>query len=131
METENTPTQTAEELTREVASLKADNDWLTQRLNNARNTIERVENYIKRAIVDGEIDAEETLVTDLCDILDLELTQQIEVTVTATWSGTLTIPIGKRVSDYEDYFECSVETTDAEMEFDGGYQPDSVEVEEA
>jgi hypothetical protein len=134
METENnseTQSPTVEELTKEITSLKADNEWLSQRLSVARQTIGKVENYIKQVVGDGEVDGEDSLITDLCDILDLELTQEVEITLTATLTTTVTIPVGKTVSDYEG--EVTAEFTSNDSNFDLGYstEADEVEIQEA
>lgn len=134
METEDnseTKTPETEELERQVASLTADNEWLGKRLAVARDTITKVENYIKQVVGDGEVDAEESLITDLCDILDLELTQEVEITLTATLTTTVTIPVGKTVSDYDG--EVTAEFTSNDSNFDLGYstEADEVEIQEA
>jgi hypothetical protein len=134
METETnseTQTPTIEELTAKVTSMTEDNDWLSKRLAVARDTITKVENYIKQVVSDGEVDAEESLITDLCDILELELTQEVEITLTATLTTTVTIPVGKSVSDYDG--EVTAEFSSNDSNFDLGYstEADEVEVQEA
>ena len=134
METENnseTKMPTVEELTKEIASLRTDNEWLGQRLSVARQTIGKVENYIKRIVADGEVDAEESLITDLCDILDLELTQEVEVTITATLTTTVTIPVGKTVSDYENEVTAEFTSNDSNFDFGNNTEADEVEIQEA
>ena len=95
-----------------------------------RGMVEKASDILKTAITNGEVDGEDEFIVELCEALDVELTQEVEIRVTATWSGTLTIPLGKDASDYEDYFEASIETTDSDMDFAYGYQTDSIEVEE-
>ncbi len=95
-----------------------------------RDKVEKASDILKTAITNGEVDGEDDFIVELCEALDVELTQEVEIRVTAVWLGTLTIPLGKDASDYEEYFEASIETTDADMDFAYGYQTDSIEVEE-
>lgn len=134
METENNSevqTPTVEELTAKVASLTEDLDWLSKRLDTARETLGRVEKYIIRVVADGEVDGEDSLITDLCDILDLELTQEVEVTLTATLTTTVTIPVGKSVSDYDGEVSADFSTNDRNFDIGFNTEADEVEIQEA
>ena len=104
--------------------------FAVSRLEMYREKVEKASDILKTAISNGEVDGEDEFIVELCDALGVELTQEVEIVVTATWRGTLTIPLGKDASDYEEYFEASIETTDSDMDFAYGYQTDSLEVEE-
>ena len=104
--------------------------FAVSRMEMYREKVEKASDILKTAISNGEVDGEDEFIVELCDALGVELTQEVEIRVTATWSGTLTIPLGKDASDYEEYFEASIETTDGDMDFAYGYQTDSIEVEE-
>jgi len=104
--------------------------FAVSRLEMYREKVEKASDILKTAISNGEVDGEDEFIVELCDALGVELTQEVEIVVTATWRGTLTIPLGKDASDYEEYFEASIETTDSDMDFAYGYQTDSIEVEE-
>ena len=95
-----------------------------------RGMVEKASDILKTAITNGEVDGEDEFIVELCEALDVELTQEVEILVTVTWRGTATIPLGKDISDYEEYFEASIETTDNDLDFAYGYQTDSIEVEE-
>jgi hypothetical protein len=101
------------------------------RMDTYRGMVEKASDILKTAISNGEVDGEDDFIVELCEALDVELTQEVEIVVTATWRGTATIPLGKDISDYEDYFEASIETTDSDIDFAYGYQADEVVVEEA
>jgi hypothetical protein len=104
--------------------------YAVSRMDYYREIVDKASNILKTAIANGEVDGEDDFIVELCDALGVELTQEVEIVVTATWRGTLTIPLGKDASDYEEYFEASIETTDSDMDFAYGYQTDSIEVEE-
>jgi hypothetical protein len=104
--------------------------FAVSRMEMYREKVEKASEILKTAISNGEVDGEDEFIVELCDALGVELTQEVEIVVTATWRGTLTIPLGKDASDYEEYFEASIETTDGDMDFAYGYQTDSIEVEE-
>ena len=104
--------------------------FAVSRMEMYREKVEKASEILKTAISNGEVDGEDEFIVELCDALGVELTQEVEIVVTATWRGTLTIPLGKDASDYEEYFEASIETTDSDMDFAYGYQTDSIEVEE-
>lgn len=104
--------------------------FAVSKMDKYREMVEKASDILKTAITNGEVDGEDDFIVELCEALDVELTQEVEIRVTATWSGTLTIPLGKDASDYEEYFEASIETTDSDMDFAYGYQTDSLEVEE-
>jgi hypothetical protein len=104
--------------------------FAVSRMDTYREMVEKASDILKTAISNGEVDGEDDFIVELCEALDVELTQEVEIVVTATWRGTLTIPLGKDASDYEEYFEASIETTDSDMDFAYGYQTDSLEVEE-
>lgn len=130
MEMENNTTATVEELTAKIDRLNSDNDWLNKRLDNARETLGRVELYIKRVVADGEVDGEDSLITDLCDILGIELTQEVEITLTATLTTTVTIPVGKTIEDFRGDVYATFESHDSDFELNDN-EADEVEVQEA
>jgi DNA modification methylase len=50
---------------------------------------------------DEDIEADHTLVETLADIFGWSLTTEVEVTITATFMGTLTMPLGKTLEDID------------------------------
>lgn len=133
-ELSNTLTEATDVLKEVKARLIATEEarkFAVSKLDFYREMVDKASDILKTAIANGEVDGEDDFIVELCDALGVELTQEVEIVVTATWRGTLTIPLGKDVSDYEDYFEASIETTDSDMDFAYGYQTDSLEVEEA
>jgi hypothetical protein len=126
----DTVSDTLKELKSTLTATEGARQYAVGKMDKYRGMVEKASDILKTAITNGEVDGEDEFIVELCDALGVELTQEVEIRVTATWAGTLTIPLGKDASDYEDYFEASIETTDSDMDFAYGYQTDSIEVEE-
>lgn len=77
----------------------------------------------------GSMDKDQTIeeMNDLMDILDVERYKEVQVTITATWSGYVEVPLG------EEFDESKVQLASSRIETDYDdfhfYEPD-VEVEE-
>lgn len=86
--------------------------------------IRKAETYMIDAVDTG--DAEEEILIGLASIFDWDVTKEIEVTVTAIWKGTLTVPRSFE-TDYLDEqmnVECNLGS-----EIDGSLDCDEVSVE--
>ena len=53
------------------------------------------------AISDSELEADDTFVTEIAELFDWTLTRDVDVSVSVTIKGTLTIPLGKDLSDFD------------------------------
>jgi len=66
----------------------------------------KVQTYIQSSIDNGDWTDEELseiFWEELTDMLDLEISQTVEVTVTAYWRATLSLPRGKSINDVADH----------------------------
>jgi phosphoglucomutase len=52
------------------------------------------------AVTDSEIDADATFVEEIAELFDWTLTRSVDVSIEVTIKGTLTIPLGKDISDF-------------------------------
>ena len=97
---------------------------LNNRIASLENSIARAEKYLSSAFGDDDLD--ERIFTDVADIFGWKTTKEINVTVTAVWSGTITVPIGTDTDYLDENFdvECNLH-----REFDGYLDINSVEVE--
>lgn len=87
-----------------------------QRLAMAQGSINFAEEYIKENYEDiGEEHAEK-----LAEILGFDLSNTVEVEFNVTITATLTIPIGKDVSDLSEY-DFDIELTSNESEYEVDY----------
>ena len=87
------------ELQQQLDGVRAQRDSYIKLYNEARE-------YIQTSIdsddwSDSELD--EPFWEKLADLLDLTIKQQVEVTITTYWRGTVTMPKGMSVSDLADY----------------------------
>jgi len=93
--------------------------------------IESAESIVKEAMENENIDSD--LATELAETFGWELTKEVDVVITASIRATLTLPIGKSVSDVESGLSVDVSldwTTENE-----GYEisvdyTDAIEIEE-
>lgn len=53
------------------------------------------------AISDSELNADDTFVTEIAELFDWTLTRDVDVSVSVTIKGTLTIPLGKDLTDFD------------------------------
>lgn len=107
--------------------LKQSNVTLVHRneiIDNIRQMTEKAETYCIQSVDNG--DMEEDVFTGLASIFEWEVTKEIDVTVTAVFKGTITVPRGFE-TDYLDEqinVECNLGT-----EIDGYLDCDEISVE--
>jgi hypothetical protein len=75
--------------------------------------VSEFEDRLKDAVENGEIDGD--LAKEFADIFDLELSKTYNITITASWSGTVKVPFGEDVDD----FSFSVEYPTPDYSCDG------------
>lgn len=134
------PEATIEKLTTELAEtkseverLRSNRDFYSKRAENFSRSIDRAKEYIFEQVKNGDLDAEDEVVTSLAEIFDWELTTEVEATVTATFRVTLTVPMGKSADDLDgeltadltldwqrnrEGFDLSIDDTEVELEVD-------------
>jgi hypothetical protein len=74
---------------------------------------------LMEALDNSEIDSD--LAKEFADIFDLEMTKEYSVTITASWSGTVTVPFGEDIDDFEvniEYPELSYSCSDWSLDVD-------------
>lgn len=107
-EHESTPEVTIESLASELESVKADLDrtksnrnYYSEKYQALDLAVDKAKDYIFEQIKNGDLDAEDEVVTSLAEIFDWELETKVEATVTATFRVTLTVPIGRSADDLD------------------------------
>jgi hypothetical protein len=97
-----------ESLTKQLAEANAsieriekNRDYYHSKYTAYENSINRAKDALFEAVKDGDIEADDTLVETLADIFGWSLTTEVEVTLTATFTGTLTMPLGKTLDDID------------------------------
>jgi hypothetical protein len=84
-----------------------------------------------KEILDGDMDSEQTIkdFDEVIKALDWKLTKDVQVTVTATWSGTISMPYGTDLADISIRFQ-DPEIDEPNMDMDLGWGPDDYTIEE-
>ena len=79
------------------------------------NKVESLETFIK----DNHSFMDEDHVTAICEIFDIMLSQDYDVTVTVTFSGTVTVPLGYDMDNLENDLRAELSSTyDNDVEAD-------------
>ena len=84
-----------------VERIEKNRDYYHSKYTAYENSINRAKDALFEAVKDGDIEADDTLVETLADIFGWSLTTEVEVTLTATFTGTLTMPLGKTLDDID------------------------------
>ena len=71
------------------------------------NKVERLETFIK----DNYSYMDEDHVSEICEIFDIMLSQDYDVTVTVTFSGTVTVPLGYDMDNLENDLRAELSST--------------------
>ena len=106
-EGENTPEYEAvTELRAKIEEQISKIDDLNRIIENQRGQIQRAANEesefadrLKDAVENDEIDSD--LAKEFADIFGIEMTKEYSITITATWSGTVTVPFGDSIDDLD------------------------------
>ena len=114
-----------------IKDLKGQVEFQRTKRNQLISNISDAEELVKDAMENENIDSD--LATGLAEAFGWELTKEVDVVITASIRATLTLPIGKSVSDVESGLSVDVSldwTTENE-----GYEisvdyTDSIEIEE-
>jgi hypothetical protein len=95
------------------------------------NEVSEFEDRLKEAVENDEIDGD--LAKEFADIFGLELSKEYNITITASWSGTLKVPFGQSVDDFSfsveyptpdyscDEFELEVDEDETDFEVSESY----------
>jgi hypothetical protein len=84
-----------------VERIEKNRDYYHQKYTTLEGFINRGKEALIEAVKDGDIEADHTLVETLADIFGWSLTTEVEVVLTATFRGTLTMPLGKTLDDID------------------------------
>jgi hypothetical protein len=105
--------QTNEELVIALATLRGELVVKEQQLASMRNSRDnyqamytKVNTFIQNSIDNGDWtdeELEEIFWEELSELLDLSIKQEVEVTITAYWRATLTLPRGKSINEVADH----------------------------
>lgn len=119
-----------EALTASVTRIEKNRDYYHEQKNSYEIAISRAKDALFEAIKEHEIGIDSDLVETIADIFGWSLTQEVTITLTATFEGTLTIPLGNTIDDIDG----SDFTADISLDWDRDRQDwefdlDSTEIE--
>ncbi len=123
---------TMEELERNIAQLKNDLEIAESRRStyasmytNLQEKVDELEGYIKENFAYIDEDVSQRLV----EIFGLEITQEYDVQVTVTFTGTVKAPLNFDMDTLEDILEPSLSVSYYENDVDAEFSEDRVEVD--
>jgi hypothetical protein len=121
---------TLEEQAKQIIELTKDKDYWHQKHLALSVKVDTALEAFKE-ILDGDMDSEQTIkdFDEVIKALDWKLTKDVQVTVTATWSGTISMPYGTDLADISIRFQ-DPEIDEPNMDMDLGWGPDDYTVEE-
>jgi hypothetical protein len=94
-----------DQLNNALASMTSDRDYWQARAHDRQMMIDNLEEYVKDQFdyIDEEISQ------SLVDIFGLSISKDYDVTVTVTFSGTVSVPLNYDMDDLEDSLNASLE----------------------
>lgn len=132
-----------EELEASITHLSAQVNTASQRIEQLESRVTLVQGYAdtaqevinkaKRLIEESLSEAEEPMALyaefkEAFEVLDVQVTEEVEVTITATWTVTVTKPMGYELS--EDDFTAELDTANGDLEVDRIWRTPDITVEE-
>lgn len=113
----------AEELTSETARLQRFNDALSQSNRAMTKTLEDAKMHLEVYLDDNDIEIEEgTDFEALCNLLEVERTQTIDIKVTVSWSVSAIIPRNYDPQQWVDEQTWEAELSEDHAELDGVFE---------
>ena len=93
-------------LQKSLAQKTQDWEFVRQELTTVRNQVAELENFLK----DNYTDMDESHVEQIASIFGIQLEREYFVTITATFSGTVTAPIDYDMDDLENDLQATIDT---------------------
>lgn len=94
------------DLQKRLEEKNADWGYIRQELTTVRNQVAELENFLK----DNYTDMDESHVEQIASIFGIQLEREYFVTITATFSGTVTAPIDYDMDDLENDLQATIDT---------------------
>ena len=113
-------------LEREVERLGNVNESLGSDIRRKAGMISEFEDRLKEVVEEQGIDND--LAKEFADIFEFSFTKTYNITITATWSGTVEVPFGADVDDLSVQVDYPTTNYDSD-EFDLNVDEDGVEIE--
>jgi outer membrane murein-binding lipoprotein Lpp len=112
-------------LTSEIEALQSDRDYWRGQTNNRQAQIDGLESYLKENF--DYID--ENVTQELVDIFGLSISKDYDVTVTVTFSGTVSVPLNYDMDNLENDLSASLESHYYSADVDADFSEDRMEID--
>jgi outer membrane murein-binding lipoprotein Lpp len=114
-----------DQLNNALASMTADRDFWQARAHDRQMMIDNLEEYVKEQYdyIDEEISQ------SLVDIFGLSITKDYDVTVTVTFSGTVTVPLNYDMDNLENDLNASLESHYYSADVEADFSEDRMEID--
>ena len=112
-------------LNSEVEALQSDRDYWRGQTNNRQAQIDGLESYLKENF--DYID--ENVTQELVDIFGLSISKDYDVTVTVTFSGTVSVPLNYDMDNLENDLSASLESHYYSADVDADFSEDRMEID--
>jgi hypothetical protein len=114
-----------DQLNNALASMTADRDFWQARAHDRQTMIDNLEEYVKEQYdyIDEEISQ------SLVDIFGLNITKDYDVTVTVTFSGTVSVPLNYDMDGLENDLSASLESHYYSADIEADFSEDRMEID--
>jgi hypothetical protein len=114
-----------DQLNNALASMTADRDFWQSRAHERQMMIDNLEQYVKEQYdyIDEEISQ------SLVDIFGLDITKDYDVTVTVTFSGTVSVPLNYDMDSLENDLSASLESHYYSANVEADFSEDRMEID--
>jgi outer membrane murein-binding lipoprotein Lpp len=113
------------DLESKVADLEHDRDYWRSQSNNRQAQIDALEMYVKENFDYIDEDVSQNLV----EIFSLEITKDYDVTVTVTFSGTVSVPLNYDMDNLENDLSASLESHYYSADIEADFSEDRMEID--
>jgi outer membrane murein-binding lipoprotein Lpp len=114
-----------DQLNNALASMTADRDFWQARAHDRQMMIDNLESYVKEQYdyIDEEISQ------SLVDIFGLSISKDYDVTVTVTFSGTVSVPLNYDMDNLENDLNASLESHYYSADIEADFSEDRMEID--
>jgi hypothetical protein len=114
-----------DQLSNALASMTADRDFWQSRAHDRQMMIDNLEQYVKEQYdyIDEEISQ------SLVDIFGLSISKDYDVTVTVTFSGTVSVPLNYDMDNLENDLSASLESHYYSADVEADFSEDRMEID--
>ncbi len=113
------------DLEKKLADVESDRDYWRGQTNNRQAQIDGLEEYLKENF--DYID--ENVVQSLVDIFSLTITKDYDVTVTVTFSGTVSVPLNYDMDNLENDLNASLESHYYSADVEADFMEDRMDID--